>query len=218
MSQIPNPTRRQRRITQRLNQILGAAARLFASKGFHRTTTREIAEAADVSEGTLYNYFDSKNDLLIAIIARLAEDQPLEVETTGDVEQGARQLLDTLLHITKGSVEEHALMQQAVLSEILADENLRQRYYQQVMEPTLNALEKQLKLRIALGQIRPLEPTLTARVFAGLALGLFFLQVLGDPPIAADWDGIAKAADTIVFDGLGPQAQRFEPERQTPVD
>jgi AcrR family transcriptional regulator len=202
MPNQPTPTRREKRIARRLNQILEAAARLFAAKGFHRTTTREIAEAADLSEGTLYNYFDSKNDLLIALIARLAEDQPLEIETTGTVGQGAHQLLNALLHITKGSVEQHAMMQQAVLSEILADEGLRRRYYQQVLEPTLDALEKQIKLRVALGQIRSLEPSLAARVLAGLALGLFFLQVLGDPPVSADWEDLAKVADSIVFDGL----------------
>ena len=162
MSNPSTLSRREKRIARRLDQILDAAARLFAAKGFHRTTTREIAEAADVSEGTLYNYFDSKNDLLIAIIARLANEQPPEIELTGGVQQGARQLLKALLHITKGSVEQHTLMQQAVLSEILADETLRQRYYQQVLQPTLNALEKQLKLRAALGQIRPLEPSLAA--------------------------------------------------------
>ncbi len=47
--------RRERRIAARKEQILDAAAQVFAAKGFHRATTKEIAEAADVSEGTIYN-------------------------------------------------------------------------------------------------------------------------------------------------------------------
>lgn len=211
MPDQPTPTRRDKRIARRLNQIIDAASRLFATKGYHRTTTREIAAAADVSEGTLYNYFDSKNDLLFAIIARLADEQPLEIEASGAAQQDARQLFATLLHTSKGSMEQHAVMQQAVLSEILADEALRQRYYRRVMEPTLDALEKLLKLKVALGQIRPLDPSQVARVLASMALGLFILQVLGDRPTLSDWDGLAETAAAIVFDGLEPGARPFEP-------
>ena len=56
--------RRERRIAARQEQILEAAAIVFSTKGYERATTREIAEAADVSEGTLYNYFDNKIELL----------------------------------------------------------------------------------------------------------------------------------------------------------
>ena len=57
---------------QREAQILDAATKVFASKGFRAATTREIATVAGVSEGTIYNYFDSKYDLLIAMSQRLA--------------------------------------------------------------------------------------------------------------------------------------------------
>src|SRR5512147_1631665 len=66
-------TRRERQAAQRVEHILDAAARLFAEHGFHRTTTKDIAQAADVSEGTLYNYFENKNDLLFSILERLGE-------------------------------------------------------------------------------------------------------------------------------------------------
>ena len=63
MNEIQSSTRRERQIAARREQIIQAAAGLFSSKGFHRTTTRDIAEAAEVSEGTLYNYFEDKDDL-----------------------------------------------------------------------------------------------------------------------------------------------------------
>ena len=52
--------RRARRAKERRQGILEAAARVFARKGFEKATTREIAQEADVSEGTIYNYFASK--------------------------------------------------------------------------------------------------------------------------------------------------------------
>jgi AcrR family transcriptional regulator len=202
MPDQPADTRRERQIAQRLEQILDAAARLFATKGFHRTTTKEIAEAAQVSEGTLYNYFDSKDDLLLAIIARLAESQSREIRPSETIHSDARQLFISLLGELRGSTEKYVAMQQTILSEILTDGELRERYLKQLLEPTLTSLEKQLQLRIALGQIRPVDPILSARVLASMVLGLFILQVLGDPPVQTDWEALVEIAASIVFDGL----------------
>ncbi|MBI4799722.1 MAG: TetR/AcrR family transcriptional regulator [Desulfarculus sp.] len=48
-------------------QILAAAERTFAQKGFHESTIAEIAKEAKVSEGTIYEYFSSKEGLLFSI-------------------------------------------------------------------------------------------------------------------------------------------------------
>src|SRR5512135_2681631 len=66
----PSPsTRRDRRIDRQRRQIMDAAAHVFAEKGYAATTTKDIALAADVGESTLYNYFESKRDILLAIAA-----------------------------------------------------------------------------------------------------------------------------------------------------
>jgi AcrR family transcriptional regulator len=56
------------RLEQREADILQAATDLFASDGFHATSTRKIAAAAGVSEGTVFHYFSTKNVLLLAIL------------------------------------------------------------------------------------------------------------------------------------------------------
>ncbi len=48
--------------------ILEAALALFAKKGFRRTTTKEISKNAGIAEGTLFNYFGSKEDLALYFI------------------------------------------------------------------------------------------------------------------------------------------------------
>ncbi|WP_242677433.1 TetR/AcrR family transcriptional regulator [Streptomonospora litoralis] len=50
---------------------MAAATRLFAEKGFDRTSVQEIVGAADVTKGAMYHYFDSKDDLLAEIYARV---------------------------------------------------------------------------------------------------------------------------------------------------
>lgn len=50
------------------DKIVEAAVGLFAKQGFHTTSISQIAEVAGVSKGLTYNYFKSKDDLLLAII------------------------------------------------------------------------------------------------------------------------------------------------------
>ncbi|GAA1770487.1 TetR/AcrR family transcriptional regulator [Streptomonospora arabica] len=52
-------------------RLLAVATRLFAEKGFDRTSVQEIVAAADVTKGAMYHYFDSKDDLLTEIYARV---------------------------------------------------------------------------------------------------------------------------------------------------
>jgi AcrR family transcriptional regulator len=59
----------------RREQIVGAATRVFAQKGFRRATIREVAREAGVSEGTIYNYFEDKDALLMAILDGLNETE-----------------------------------------------------------------------------------------------------------------------------------------------
>jgi TetR/AcrR family transcriptional regulator, fatty acid metabolism regulator protein len=205
------PARRERQMAARLEQILDAAAHLFAERGFHRTTTKDIAEAADVAEGTLYNYFETKNDLLFAILSRLSESElpqaglvpgavgPVRI-SAGD----ARQHFASLLDLRRDYVEENSVMLQAILSEILANAELRQRYADQLLKPTLNGLEKELTLRIKLGQLHELDVPATARVLTSMWIGLFILQLLEGPQQQVEWDRLAQATLDIVFDGVAP--------------
>jgi AcrR family transcriptional regulator len=62
MSAEPGLRERKKQQTQ---QLIAATARLlFAQRGFDRVTVADVARAADVSEGTVFNYFSSKEDLV----------------------------------------------------------------------------------------------------------------------------------------------------------
>jgi len=54
-------------VEQRRREIVEAAVRLFIKKGFHKTTTREIAKVAGFSIGSLYEYIGSKEDVLFLV-------------------------------------------------------------------------------------------------------------------------------------------------------
>ncbi len=58
--------RRQRRSAETRERLFRAALNLFAQKGFLETTVEDITEAADVGKGTFFNYFPSKDHILLA--------------------------------------------------------------------------------------------------------------------------------------------------------
>lgn len=65
-----------------LSRILAAAARLFTKQGFHGTSTRDIAAAAGVSLGNIYNYFKTKEEIFVWLLETYEKeyfrpDQPL---------------------------------------------------------------------------------------------------------------------------------------------
>jgi AcrR family transcriptional regulator len=64
---IPTQVKDPELVDRRRRQIADAAVQLFIKKGFHKTTTRQIAGAAGFSIGSLYEYFASKEDILYMV-------------------------------------------------------------------------------------------------------------------------------------------------------
>lgn len=79
--QIPSLVKDPKLVKKRREQMIEAAVSLFIEKGFHKTTTREIAAKAGFSIGTLYEYIQSKEDVLYLVcdsIHQQVEDRLLE--------------------------------------------------------------------------------------------------------------------------------------------
>jgi len=66
--QAPAVRRPRRPAAERRRQILAAARALFAERGFHATTTRDLAAAADINDALIYRYFPDKQAILAALI------------------------------------------------------------------------------------------------------------------------------------------------------
>lgn len=68
------PGRRERNKEQTKERILHAALQLFREKGLERTTTKEISKRAGIAEGTLFNYFKTKEDLALYFFQKETDD------------------------------------------------------------------------------------------------------------------------------------------------
>jgi len=94
---------RQRQKADRAQRILAAAAELFREAGFEGAKIEAIAERAAVSPGTIYNYYQNKGDLLVAIVA-MEVDEVLKAGALhiGKRHQSAAKAVDKLVAIYIG--------------------------------------------------------------------------------------------------------------------
>jgi TetR/AcrR family transcriptional regulator, cholesterol catabolism regulator len=100
---IPSLVKDPKLIEKRREQIIEAAVELFISKGFHKTTTREISRASGFSIGTLYEYIESKEDVLYLVCEYIHEEvekrmQEALLETRTGAET-LRQAISDFLHV-----------------------------------------------------------------------------------------------------------------------
>ena len=79
-------------------QIVQAAVDLFVEKGFHKTTTREIAKASGLGIGTLYEYIQSKEDVLYLVCAYIHGEVEKRLAEVRDASRSGREWLATSIN------------------------------------------------------------------------------------------------------------------------
>jgi AcrR family transcriptional regulator len=189
-------------IEARCNQILDAAALVFAEKGFHRATTREIASTAGISEGTIYNYFDNKESLLIGIMVRLAQLESMNKELVEALQGDVREFFVAMFSQRSNRIQQVQEMLKAVLPEVMVNPELREPFYQQFVLRIGTLLEQYIQTRIELEHVRPVDAALAARAIQGIFVGMLVLRILGDEPLLTGWDDVPEMLATMIFDGL----------------
>lgn len=206
MEERPNLSRRERLKLARQGRILDAAAAIFAEKGYHRATIRDIATQADVADGTIYNYFDSKFDLLIAILSRIAELEGLPAELMGASQGDVRGFFVAAFQDRMVRIEEGEEMLQAILPQVFVNRELRERFYHQYVQRIALLLEQYIATQVDAGRIRPIDAELLTRLVQATFVGLLVLRILGDEPLRERWEAIPGLWAAAMFEGLEPQA------------
>ncbi len=195
------------RTNLRRAQILEAATRVFAEKGYHRATTKDIARAAKMAEGTIYLYFENKAELLIALIEHLDQATTQPADYASGLDMSLRALLAERLERDLSQLGSQFDQLMAILPEALADPALRPQYYQRVVAPGLAAMADHLRTRQERGEVSVEDVAMASRVFAATMLGLQILHILGDDIVRAAWRDPRQLAEQIarvLFDGIQP--------------
>ena len=170
---------RKEQITEfRRKQILDAALEVFCRKGYGEATIPDIAREAGVAVGTIYNYYESKRDLLVAIVSTYVVTAPFLnlLEKSGEVDEKTfiRSVMENRLTWGSENIERFLF----VFTEILRDPELRQQFTEQVFEPVLQFPEKLFKAKIASGDFRRVNHRLIVRTMVGMVIGFIMLRQL----------------------------------------
>jgi AcrR family transcriptional regulator len=71
---IKTATKNPDRVRERRESLINAAVAVFIEKGFHNATVRDIGRAANMTQGTIYNYVSSKDDILYMVCDRIVAE------------------------------------------------------------------------------------------------------------------------------------------------
>lgn len=95
------PTTRERATAERRRRIQRAALALFDAHGFQTTTMEDVARAAQVSRGTVFNHFRRKQTILVAWFAEALSDVVARLPDEGDPLASLQRLFDELATLTE---------------------------------------------------------------------------------------------------------------------
>jgi AcrR family transcriptional regulator len=187
--------------------ILQAALRVFVQKGFQRSTIKDIAKAANLAEGTIYNHFENKAALLIGLIEQLQSQQRESADLAGDtmpeLPMDLEQFLPEHLAIMLGEQGcAEASVMGVLLSEMLTDAPMREAYGAPLFEPVFASGTAAIEQWTKQGVLRKTHPELTSRLIGALLLGVQIQSLLGDKVITKHWKELPDAMTQLVFRGL----------------
>jgi AcrR family transcriptional regulator len=166
-------------------QILDASLRLFSEKGFARTSVRDIARAAGITDAAIYYHFASKRDVFEALFEERGITSALS-----ELEQATptQPLLETLSRIAiaaLGIMQRNKDFMKVLLSEAMSEDPVATDDYRMVTERWRNAEARILRDFIQRGDLLPIDVDLAARQLVVLSVGPFMDELMSGP----DQDG-----------------------------
>ncbi|ACK70401.1 transcriptional regulator, TetR family [Gloeothece citriformis PCC 7424] len=162
-------------------RILQAALRLFAAKGFDGTTTKDLATAANVAEGTLFRHFSNKKAILIEVATNgwvdILTDLLTELSEMGSYKAVAQVMRRRMLR-----VRENSNLLRVCFIEAQFHPELRDRIQSEVISKMTDVAEAFFETAIDKGIYRPMNPKIVAQVFLGMfAIAGFSNQTVLEP-------------------------------------
>ncbi len=195
-----------KRTDDKRERILRAAVKVFAKKGFYASRVSEIAKAAGVADGTIYLYFDGKDDLLESLF----EDRMERLFTVLRAELAkhptARARLRTLIELQLGLLEGQRELAEVITVNLRQSTRLLRQYGSRRFVEYLELMAAVVADGQRGGEFRDdLSPRVLARALFGALDGIALTWALGD----ARAGGLEKAASqlaSVMLQGLARDA------------
>jgi AcrR family transcriptional regulator len=180
MNQSPKATKKEIVTAFRTREILAAARSLLEQRGPEAMTMEEIAAAAGVAKGTVYLYFQSKDDLIQALIARVGENilQDLEASLVapGTPPEKLMRIVGVLLeYLNRERLLFPIYARELLQGEGASREGFRRRF-QEMEEQFVALLTRLFAEGIAAGHFIPANPRLLTFLIRGLVRAAGYYQ------------------------------------------
>ncbi|MGF1493237.1 MAG: TetR/AcrR family transcriptional regulator [Microcoleaceae cyanobacterium] len=194
--------------TETSTRILQAARHLFAHRGYDGTTTRDLAQAAGVAEGTVFRHFQNKKAILVAVATEgwveILTDLLTELSEMGSYKAVAQVMRRRMLNL-----HQNADMMRVCFLEAQFHPELRERIQSEVITKMTDVAEAFFETAIDKGIYRKMNSRVVARVFLGMfAVAGFSYDTLLEPGASpGDMREMAEGlADIFLHGVLSPSA------------
>ncbi len=172
---------KKKRTGEKRERILQAAIRVFAEKGFYATRVSEIAKAAGVADGTIYLYFENKDDVLVSIfrdrIGQLLEILEKVVKSDRSIEDRVRKIMELQL----GLLEEQRDLAEVITVNLRQSSSLLKEYAAPLFTRYLELIANMIADGQKDGTFRDdINPRVAARALWGGLDGIALTWALSD--------------------------------------
>lgn len=173
-----NPAPKEKSST--VDKILVSAIKLFAEKGFNGTTTKEIAEMADVNESLIFRHFSTKRELYGAIIEKKIEEEPgieLTIETHRDSKDDELVFTAIASRMINKCGKDPSFIRLLHFSALEGHE-LSDMFFETYVEYVNMLLCDYIETRIGDGAFKKMHPLYASQAFIGMVINHIIIQEL----------------------------------------
>jgi AcrR family transcriptional regulator len=164
----------------RRDDILKASLHLFARKGFHGTSMRDIAREAEITEGLIYHYFASKRDLFRAIIEEHSFLPILRTLPDLAEQLDLRALLIVLARGFFDVLRQNTELTRLLLQEVQVFPEEKEAFFADAVGQSITELARVLDQKMSEKARSQVDPQVAARLFFNSLLAFFVEQeILG---------------------------------------
>ena len=194
---------------ERRQQLLQVAMRLFSEKGFSGTTTKEIAQAAGISEATVFKHFANKDELYSAILDRKSINHDL----TNPFEKiaaniAAKDDFGVFYKMALNALEKHRKDEdflRLMLHSALEGHDLARIFFENFITGVYEYLGAYIHQRQIDGAFREVEPRVIVRAFIGMFVHHSLNNILWDRDeklLKISNEDAAREFATIILQGI----------------
>ena len=194
---------------ERRLQILAVAVRLFSQKGFRGTTTKEIAQAAGVSEAMVFRHFATKEELYAAILDHKAcsgdRFEPEEMAADGIERKDDRAVFESLALGALNHHERDPEFQRLLLHSALEKHELAEMFFDKFVRRVYEFLGGYIRERQREGALIEMDPAIVVRSFVGMVMHHSLNNNLWDPSrrlVNISNESAAKNFTDILLNGI----------------